>query len=85
MQLVEDVTMEWKEMTEPVIVKPIFTAEAEVLKELVTSPTITFMAEVGGVLGLFFGFNFLMVWKWIVWCFRRLCTVVCPLTNVFQY
>ena len=30
------------------------------------------VAEVGGVLGLFIGFNFLMVWNWSVWVIKKI-------------
>ena len=39
----------------------------EVHKEEFAYPTISLVADVGGVMGLFIGFNFLMVWDWIVW------------------
>jgi len=29
-------------------------------------PALSLVADVGGELGLFIGFNFLMVWDWIV-------------------
>ena len=30
------------------------------------------VADVGGVLGLFIGFNFLMLWDWVVWGVERM-------------
>ena len=44
----------------------------EVHKEELAYPTISLVADVGGVLGLFIGFNFLMVWDWIVWATEQL-------------
>ena len=38
----------------------------EVQREQRAFPFISLVADVGGVLGLFIGFNFLMVWDWIV-------------------
>ena len=31
---------------------------------------VSLVADVGGVLGLFIGFNFLLIWDWIVWGIR---------------
>ena len=33
---------------------------------------LSLVADCGGVLGLFIGFNFLMVWEWIVWAGSKL-------------
>ena len=55
-QLIEDVTIDLG--TGPVV--PIFSTEAQVLREQLSYTELTFTAEVGGVLGLFFGF--LLVW-----------------------
>ena len=43
----------------------------EVQKEQRAFPFISLVADVGGVLGLFIGFNFLMVWDWIVETVKR--------------
>ena len=48
----------------------------EVHKEELAYPTISLVADVGGVLGLFIGFNFLMVWDWIVMGSQKLCTKI---------
>ena len=48
----------------------------EVHKEELAYPTISLVADVGGVMGLFIGFNFLMVWDWIVWGMGK-CVVLC--------
>ena len=71
-QLIEDVTIDL--VTGPIV--PIFSTEAQVLREQLSYTELTFTAEVGGVLGLFFGFNFLMVWDWIVWWFHRFSSFV---------
>ena len=44
----------------------------EVHKEELAYPTISLVADVGGVLGLFIGFNFLMVWDWIGWGIQKI-------------
>ena len=38
-----------------------------VSEEIYIYPATSFLAEVGGALGLFLGFNFLMVWDFIEW------------------
>ena len=38
----------------------------QVLKEEEAHSFSSLVADVGGVLGLFIGFNFLMLWDWIV-------------------
>ena len=38
----------------------------QVVTEVPAYPALSLVADVGGVLGLFIGFNFLMVWDWIV-------------------
>ena len=38
----------------------------EVQREQLVYPFLSLVADVGGVLGLFIGFNFLMVWDWII-------------------
>ena len=37
------------------------------IKEEPAFPITSFVADCGGVLGLFIGFNFIMVFDWIVW------------------
>ena len=44
----------------------------EVQREELAYPTISLVADVGGVLGLFIGFNFLMIWDWIVWGVKKI-------------
>ena len=44
----------------------------EVQREEFAYPTISLVADVGGVLGLFIGFNFLMIWDWIVWGVKKI-------------
>ena len=41
----------------------------EVLKEEEAYPFLSLVADCGGILGLFIGFNFLMVWDWIIIAF----------------
>ena len=43
-----------------------------VLTEMPAYPVLSLVADVGGVLGLFIGFNFLMVWDWVVWGVERM-------------
>ena len=43
----------------------------EVLKEELAYLFISLVADIGGVLGLFIGFNFIMVWDGTVWCARK--------------
>ena len=52
---------------------PVFASKKiEVLKEVEAYPALSLVADVGGVLGLFIGFNFLMLWDWIVWGVERM-------------
>ena len=44
-------------------------ASVQVLKEKEAFSFESLVADIGGVLGLFFGFNFLFVWEWILRCF----------------
>ena len=45
---------------------PMFTSEnILVRKEVEAFPFISLVADCGGILGLFLGFNFLMIWEWI--------------------
>ena len=37
-----------------------------VRREILAFPTDSLVADCGGVLGLFLGFNFLMVWGWVL-------------------
>ena len=37
-----------------------------VRREILAFPTDSLVADCGGVLGLFLGFNFLMVWEWVL-------------------
>ena len=46
----------------------------EVQREEFAYPPISLVADVGGVLGLFIGFNFLMIWDWIVMGLQKFCT-----------
>ena len=52
------------------VIQPIFASNlVEVEKEEEAFPFISLVADCGGILGLFIGFNFLMVWDWIVQIF----------------
>ena len=44
----------------------------EVQKEVEAFSFGSLVADVGGVLGLFIGFNFLMVWDWSVWVIKKI-------------
>ena len=45
---------------------PMFTNEKILIrKEVEVFPFISLVADCGGILGLFLGFNFLMIWEWI--------------------
>ena len=41
-------------------------------KEVLDYPFITLLADFGGVLGLFIGFNFLMIWDIIVFVIKKI-------------
>ena len=43
-----------------------------VRREVLAFPTDSLVADCGGILGLFLGFNFLMVWEWILNGFKVL-------------
>ena len=56
-----------------VVVMPRFTTDTiEVLKEKEAYSFASLVADIGGVLGLFVGFNFLMIWDWIVWGVKQM-------------
>ena len=46
----------------------------QVLREEEAHSFSSLVADVGGVLGLFIGFNFLMLWDWIVWGVEKICS-----------
>ena len=51
---------------------PMFaTSSVQVLREEEAFSFGDLVADCGGVLGLFVGFNFLMVWDWMAWCCRN--------------
>ena len=52
------------------VVTPLFDPIVEVLREQEAYPILSFVGDFGGILGLFTGFNYFMVWGWIVWCCR---------------
>ena len=54
-------------------IMPYFTSKSvKVLREEEAYPFGSLVADVGGVLGLFIGFNFLMIWDLIVWGIKKL-------------
>ena len=55
--------------------RPAFASKKiQVRKEVEAYPVLSLVADVGGVLGLFIGFNFLMLWDWIVLCLEKFCS-----------
>ena len=44
----------------------------EVLKEEEAYSFLSLVADCGGILGLFIGFNFLMAWDWIIIAFSMI-------------
>ena len=51
---------------------PYFTSNSvKVLREEKAYPFGSLVADIGGVLGLFIGFNFLMIWDGILFCVRN--------------
>ena len=50
----------------------IFDPAVTVLKEQESYPILSFVADTGGILGLFIGFNFLMVWDGILWSCKKI-------------
>ena len=46
---------------------PVFaTKNILVRREVLAFPSDSLVADCGGILGLFLGFNFLMVWEWVL-------------------
>ena len=62
----------WKINGSVVIIPRYTTDTIEVLKEEEAYSFASLVADIGGVLGLFIGFNFLMIWDWIVWGVKQL-------------
>ena len=55
---------------------PVFSFEKILVRrEMEAFPLDSLVADCGGILGLFLGFNFLMIWEWIMdflmFCFTR--------------
>ena len=46
-------------------------ATIKIMKEEEAYSFLSFVADCGGVLGLFIGFNFLMIWDWTFIAFTR--------------
>ena len=60
-------TLEFEHQFNTTVFWPYFTTNSvEVYKEEEAFSFDSLIADIGGVLGLFIGFNFLMVWDWIV-------------------
>ena len=71
-QLIEDPVESMLDDPNRTVVTPLFDPIVEVLREQEAYPILSFVADFGGILGLFIGFNFLMVWGCIVWCCRHM-------------
>ena len=57
---------------------PVFASDTVLVKkEEEAFSFVSLVADCGGVLGLFIGFNFLMVWDWIIIVLERLPIVRC--------
>ena len=50
------------------------TPKVTVKKEVLTYTHLSFVADCGGLLGLFIGFNFLMIWDLIVIVYQKIKT-----------
>ena len=60
-------------MTEgKVVLLPALLHSFQVHTEQKAYTLLSLVADVGGVLGLFIGFNFLMIWDWIVWGIQKI-------------
>ena len=53
---------------------PILDPNVQVLREEEAYPILSLVADIGGILGLFIGFNFLMIFDWFVLPFKQLLT-----------
>ena len=52
---------------------PIFSSDSvPIMREAEAFSLVSLMADIGGVLGLFIGFNFLMVYEWVLFCYEKL-------------
>ena len=71
MKLVERMENGNKEDESIATVTPIMDPTVRVLREQEAYPILSLVADIGGILGLFIGFNFLMIFDWIVLPFRR--------------
>ena len=58
---------QWRKRYNVLELHPILaTKSILVRKEVLAFPTDSLVADCGGVLGLFLGFNFLLVWEWML-------------------
>ena len=71
MKLVERMENGNKEDESIATVTPIMDPTVRVLREQEAYPILSLVADIGGILGLFIGFNFLMIFDWIVLPFKR--------------
>ena len=72
MQVVEDPSIAPNPKKKMSSISLIFDPAVTVLKEQESYPILSFVADTGGILGLFIGFNFLMVWDGILWCCKQM-------------
>ena len=56
----------------------------EVQREVDAFSFGSLVADVGGILGLFIGFNFLMVWDWFAWVIKKIVMKKFKLFNCTQ-
>ena len=69
---VPDSAVEFEHPKNMTVFWPYFTTNiVEVHREVEAFSFGSLVADVGGVLGLFIGFNFLMLWDWIVLCVQK--------------
>ena len=71
MELLEKMENGNKEDESIATLTPIMDPTVKVLKEQAAYPILSLVADIGGILGLFIGFNFLMIFDWIVLPFKR--------------
>ena len=60
------------EKDDKIMLIPVLSPIVQVLREEEAYPILSLVADIGGILGLFIGFNFLMIFDWIVLPFKRL-------------
>ena len=60
------------EKDDKIMLIPVLSPIVQVLREEEAYPILSLVADIGGILGLFIGFNFLMIFDWIVLPLKRL-------------